>query len=180
MVSLLLVWCNVDMTVTLTDVSVFSRFGLGRVYQKTGRLKLAEYHFRRALAINPSNIVLYCCVGTVSRVSPICLIGITQLITCLAASQVVEKRGDLKGALQVFERALSIDPKNKMSRFRKGRVLMGLRRYQVRRFLIFLSDLRCSSCDICNRKHSLYCWTWPERRPTKLQSYSSWEDCMVY
>lgn len=42
------------------------RFGLGRVYQKTGKLQLAEYHFRRALAINPSNVVLYCCVGTVS------------------------------------------------------------------------------------------------------------------
>lgn len=42
------------------------RFGLGRVYQKMGKTRFAEYHFRRALEINPSNVVLYCCVGTVS------------------------------------------------------------------------------------------------------------------
>lgn len=43
----------------------------------------------------------------------------------------MEKRGDLKGALDVFEKALLIDPKNKMARFRKARVLMGLKRYEV-------------------------------------------------
>jgi anaphase-promoting complex subunit 3 len=81
------------------------------VYQKTGRLKLAEYHFRRALSINPSNVVLYCCVGTV-----------------------MERRGDLEGALGVFERSLEIDEENKMARFRKARVLMGLQRYEVSLF----------------------------------------------
>lgn len=81
------------------------------MYQKTGRLKLAEYHFRRALSINPSNVVLYCCVGTV-----------------------MERRGDLEGALGVFERSLEIDEENKMARFRKARVLMGLQRYEVSLF----------------------------------------------
>lgn len=46
------------------------RFGLGRVYQKMGKTRFAEYHFRRALEINPSNVVLYCCVGTVSSGEP--------------------------------------------------------------------------------------------------------------
>jgi hypothetical protein len=49
-----------------TDVGERLRFGLGRVYQKMGKTRFAEYHFRRALEINPSNVVLYCCVGTVS------------------------------------------------------------------------------------------------------------------
>jgi hypothetical protein len=43
----------------------------------------------------------------------------------------MERRGDLEGALGVFERSLEIDEGNKMARFRKARVLMGLQRYDV-------------------------------------------------
>ena len=43
----------------------------------------------------------------------------------------MEKRGDLPGALEVFEKALEIDEENKMARFRKARVLMGMERYHV-------------------------------------------------
>lgn len=43
----------------------------------------------------------------------------------------MEKRGDLPGALDVFEKALEIDEENKMARFRKARVLMGMERYHV-------------------------------------------------
>jgi hypothetical protein len=43
----------------------------------------------------------------------------------------MEKRGDLSGALEVFEKALEIDEENKMARFRKARVLMGMERYHV-------------------------------------------------
>ena len=41
------------------------RFGLGNVYMKTGKYRLAEYHFRRASEISPSNAMLLLCVGTV-------------------------------------------------------------------------------------------------------------------
>ena len=34
---------------------------------KTGRLRLAEYHFRKAIEINPTNAMLVSCVGAVSR-----------------------------------------------------------------------------------------------------------------
>lgn len=46
----------------------------------------------------------------------------------------MERRGDLEGALSVFERSLEIDEENKMARFRKARVLMGLQRYEVSLF----------------------------------------------
>ena len=49
-------------------------------------------------------------------------------------AQVMEKRGDLPGALEVFEKALEIDEDNKMARFRKARVLMGMERYHVSRY----------------------------------------------
>ncbi|KAJ9094314.1 hypothetical protein QFC19_007999 [Naganishia cerealis] len=91
-------------------------FGLGRVYQKMGKTRYAEYHFRRALEINPSNVVLYCCVGTI-----------------------VEKRGNLGKALEVYEKALEISPDNKMARFRKVRVMIGLKQYK--KALPLLEDL---------------------------------------
>ncbi|KAJ9126244.1 hypothetical protein QFC24_001969 [Naganishia onofrii] len=91
-------------------------FGLGKVYQKMGKTRYAEYHFRRALEINPSNVVLYCCVGTI-----------------------VEKRGDLGKALEVYEKALEISPNNKMARFRKIRVMIGLKQYK--KALPLLEDL---------------------------------------
>jgi hypothetical protein len=47
------------------------RFGLGNVYMKTGKLRLAEYHFQKAVAINPSNAMLVSCVGAV-RLDLIC------------------------------------------------------------------------------------------------------------
>ena len=55
-----------EITVDEWQAKSWVRFGLGRVYQKMGKMRFAEYHFQRALEINPSNVVLYCCVGTVS------------------------------------------------------------------------------------------------------------------
>lgn len=40
-------------------------FGLGNVYMKAGKLRLAEYHFNRASEINPTNAMLVSCVGSV-------------------------------------------------------------------------------------------------------------------
>lgn len=42
-----------------------TRYGMGLVYLKTGKLKYAEHHFRRAAEINPTNAVLLCCIGMV-------------------------------------------------------------------------------------------------------------------
>lgn len=44
----------------------------------------------------------------------------------------MEKRGDLAKALKLYEQALEITPSNKMARFRKVRVMIGMKQYDVR------------------------------------------------
>ena len=41
------------------------RYGLGSIYLRQEKYSLAQYHYRRALAINPQNPVLYCQLGNV-------------------------------------------------------------------------------------------------------------------
>jgi hypothetical protein len=43
------------------------RYGMGVVYAKTGKLRHAEHHYRRAADINPSNAVLLSSIGSVSH-----------------------------------------------------------------------------------------------------------------
>lgn len=38
-------------------------YGIGSIYYRQERYELAEYHFRRALSINPSSSVLHCYLG---------------------------------------------------------------------------------------------------------------------
>ena len=38
-------------------------YGLGSIYYRQERYELAEYHFKRALDINPSSSVLHCYLG---------------------------------------------------------------------------------------------------------------------
>mgnify|MGYP003322610708 CR=1 FL=1 len=40
-------------------------YGLGSIYLRQEKYQLAEYHYRRALAINPQNPILYCQLGAV-------------------------------------------------------------------------------------------------------------------
>jgi tetratricopeptide (TPR) repeat protein len=49
----------------------------------------------------------------------------------LMVPQIVEKRGDLPKALELYEQALEITPGNKMARFRKVRVMIGMKQYDV-------------------------------------------------
>lgn len=41
-------------------------YGIGRVYERLGKYDMAEKHYRAAAAINPSNSILVCNIGTVS------------------------------------------------------------------------------------------------------------------
>lgn len=43
------------------------RYGLGTCYMRMSRLRLAEYHYRKAADIHPRNAVLLGCVGMVSQ-----------------------------------------------------------------------------------------------------------------
>ena len=44
----------------------FDRYGLGTCYLRMSKVRLAEYHYRKAVEIHPSNAVLLGCVGMVS------------------------------------------------------------------------------------------------------------------
>ncbi|GAA5922557.1 hypothetical protein JCM3775_005771 [Rhodotorula graminis] len=81
-------------------------FGLGNVYLKTGKHTLADYHFRRALEINPANTTLICCVGTV-----------------------LEKLCRPRDALEMYERAAALAPESPLVRFKRVRLLIALQRY---------------------------------------------------
>ncbi|KZT52482.1 TPR-like protein [Calocera cornea HHB12733] len=82
-------------------------YGLGRAYLKQMKFRMAEYHFRKAVDLNPSNAVLVCCVGTV-----------------------LEKRGQRENALKVYDTAHALAPTSAMVLFRRAKVLVELQRYQ--------------------------------------------------
>lgn len=42
-----------------------NRYGLGSCYLRWSKLRLAEYHYRKAMSIHPNNAVLLGCVGMV-------------------------------------------------------------------------------------------------------------------
>ncbi len=94
------------------------RYGLGLIYERTNKLRHAEYHFRRALSINPYNIIMLCCLGTIIEKRT-------------ARKSAEERKVGLEKALKVFEGALRIDGKSGMAGFRRVRCLVGLKRYQV-------------------------------------------------
>lgn len=44
----------------------FPRYGLGTCYLRMSKIRLAEYHYRKAVEIHPNNAVLLGCVGMAS------------------------------------------------------------------------------------------------------------------
>jgi anaphase-promoting complex subunit 3 len=91
----------------LTRVEI-SRFGLGNVYLKTGKTTLAEYHFRKALQLNPSNATIACCVGAV-----------------------LEKLGKRAEALDMYDEAKAVAPESSLVRFKRVRLLVRMQRHEV-------------------------------------------------
>jgi hypothetical protein len=43
------------------------RYGLGTCYLRKSKIRMAEYHYRKAAEIHPNNAVLLGCVGMVRR-----------------------------------------------------------------------------------------------------------------
>ena len=82
-------------------------YGLGRSFEKMGKLEDAERHYRIAASINPSNSTLLVCIGVV-----------------------LERLRNKKGALANYTRALELAPQSALARFKKARVLMHLRYFE--------------------------------------------------
>lgn len=83
-------------------------FGLGNVYLKTGKTTLAEYHFRKALQLNPSNATIACCVGAV-----------------------LEKLGRRAEALDMYDQAKAVAPESSLVRFKRVRLLVRMQRHEA-------------------------------------------------
>jgi tetratricopeptide (TPR) repeat protein len=81
-------------------------YGLGKCYERVGKLEDAERHYRIASSINPSNATLLVCVGVV-----------------------LEKLRNRQAALANYSKALELAPGSALARFKKARVLMHLRCY---------------------------------------------------
>lgn len=99
---------------------------------QTGKYRLAEYHFRKAAEINPTNATLVCCVGSV-RCLPL---GPSpnldpDLTFAVSTTQVLEKLGRRKEALELYEKACVLAPQSPAVRFKRVRILIALRQYEV-------------------------------------------------
>lgn len=99
-------------------------YGLGKCYERMGKWEEAQRHYRIAFGINPSNPVLAVCIGVVSSLSIIEAGRLTDL-----RQQIMEKLGHPKAALTQYSHALSLAPNSALARFKKARVLMGLKHY---------------------------------------------------
>ncbi|KAJ3568883.1 hypothetical protein NP233_g5422 [Leucocoprinus birnbaumii] len=82
-------------------------YGLGTCYLRMSKVRLAEYHYRKALDIHPRNAVLMGCVG-----------------------MAVERRGDRQAALELFDRAVRLAPENALVRYRRAKILVSMRKYE--------------------------------------------------
>ncbi|KAF9452292.1 TPR-like protein [Macrolepiota fuliginosa MF-IS2] len=81
-------------------------YGLGTCYLRMSKVRLAEYHYRKALEIHSRNAVLIGCVG-----------------------MAVERRGDREAALELFDRAVRLAPENALVRYRRAKILVSMRKY---------------------------------------------------
>ncbi|KAJ7582835.1 hypothetical protein C8J56DRAFT_865104 [Mycena floridula] len=83
-------------------------YGLGTCYLRMSKIRLAEYHYRKAVEIHPHNAVLLGCVG-----------------------MAVERRGERATALSLFDDAVRISPDNALVRYRRAKILIAMKHYDL-------------------------------------------------
>lgn len=106
-------------SVTADKRSYAGWYGLGRSLERMGKLEDAERHYRIAAQINPSNATLMVCIGVI-----------------------FEKLRKKPNALDCYSRALELAPQSALARFKKSRVLMHMRQFELAlRELLVLRDL---------------------------------------
>ncbi|KAI1787926.1 protein prenylyltransferase [Ganoderma leucocontextum] len=81
-------------------------YGLGTCYMRMSKLRLADYHFKRASQIHPQNAVLLGCVGVVR-----------------------ERYGEYDKALELFNRAIEFSPENALVRYHRAKILIATKKY---------------------------------------------------
>jgi anaphase-promoting complex subunit 3 len=145
--------------------SLFSRYGLGTCYLRLSKIRLAEYHFRKAVEIHPNNAVLLGCVG---------MVGLFCSVDTHADDlQAVERRGDREAALGLFDEAIELAPENALVRYRRAKILIALKKYEVwiewcgdEAVLTFGISSRSKTwkgCETRRRKNRTWCSSWRRR-----------------
>ncbi|KAI8998827.1 protein prenylyltransferase [Trametes punicea] len=81
-------------------------YGLGTCYMRMSKLRLADYHFRKASEIHPQNAVLLGCVGMVQ-----------------------ERYQNYDEALKLFNQAIQFSPENALVRYHRAKILIATKRY---------------------------------------------------
>ena len=97
------------------------------------KIRLAEYHYRKAVEIHPKNAVLLGCVGMVRLQSNAVNFrrrGVN-VSALFIVSQAVERRRDREAALALFNEAVQLAPENALVRYRRAKILISMRKYQV-------------------------------------------------
>jgi anaphase-promoting complex subunit 3 len=106
-------------SVTAEKRSYAGWYGLGRSLERMGKLEDAERHYRIAAQLNPSNATLMVCIGVI-----------------------FEKLRKKPNALDCYSRALELAPQSALARFKKSRVLMHMRQFELAlQELLVLRDL---------------------------------------
>jgi len=83
-------------------------YGLGTCYLRLSKLRQAEYHYRRAVELHPTNAILLGCLG-----------------------MAVERRGLREEAFNLFKEAVRLSPDNALVRYRRAKILISMQRYQA-------------------------------------------------
>ncbi|PIL23808.1 hypothetical protein GSI_13559 [Ganoderma sinense ZZ0214-1] len=81
-------------------------YGLGTCYMRMSKLRLADYHFKKASQIHPQNAVLLGCVGVVR-----------------------ERYGEYDKALELFNQAIEFSPENALVRYHRAKILIAMKKY---------------------------------------------------
>jgi len=59
-------WCVTSVHRSRVNLFDTSRYGLGTCYLRMNQVRMAEYHYRKAAEIHPTNAILIGCIGLVS------------------------------------------------------------------------------------------------------------------
>lgn len=82
-------------------------YGIGMVFLRLGENTMAELHFRKAISINPENVVLLCCIG-----------------------MVLEKMNRHDESLVQYSRAIQYQSSSALSLYKRARLLVKMGQYR--------------------------------------------------
>jgi tetratricopeptide (TPR) repeat protein len=111
--------------------STIGRYGLGTCYLRLSKIRLAEYHYRKAVEIHPNNAVLLGCVGMVRYLVLFKRESLSASVFVIF-TKTIERRGDREGALTLFDEAVRLAPENALVRYRRAKILIAMKKYDVR------------------------------------------------